>query len=214
MIFRERMCVHAKARPDWPLYALSVPALKLLPISNDDEFDRFCCEIAKDVFGDFSAQRLGRRGQRQGGIDITATNRRGTREAIVIQCKFMSKPDPTSAALFRTLKKELTDDYAAALKHHHFDEFILATTWPNDVNLRQVADALQQKYIKPIVIWFWDVLQVEVNAHPRLKRLFAYGGDATGVTLIDREFVDRIASMPVNSFQFYCGMSHDDLQWN
>ena len=207
------MCVHAKAWPDRPLYAPRVRALNLLPISNDDEFERFCCEVAKDVFGDYSAQRLGRPGQWQGGLDIAASNRRGDLKAIGIQCRFMDKPDPTSKALFRTLKKKLTVDYTAALTHHRFDEFIFATTWPSDVNLRQVADALQQKYLKPIVIWSWDFLQVAVEAHPRLKRLFTYGGDATGVTLIDREFVDRIASVPVNSFQFYCGMSHDDLQW-
>ena len=27
-----------------------------------------------------------------------------------------------------------------------------------------------QQYTKPIVIWSWDVLQVEVNVHPRLQR--------------------------------------------
>ena len=202
--------MHAKARPDRPLYALSVPALNLLPISNYDEFERFCCEIAKDVFGDFSAQRFGRRGQGQGGIDITATNRRGTREAIVIQCKFKGKPDTVE---FSKLKADLTDDYTAALKHHRFDEFIFATTCPRDAKLRNVADAPVQQYTKPIVIWSWDDLQDEVNVHLRLQRLFADGGDATGVTLIDREFVNRIAGIPVNSFQFYCGVSHDDLQW-
>ena len=202
--------MHAKARPDRPLYALSVPALKLLPISNHDEFERFCCEIAKDVFGDFSAQRFGRSGQAQRGVDITATNRRGTREAIVIQCKFKSNPDTVE---FSKLKKDLTDDYTAALKHHHFDEFIFATTCPRDAQLRNVADALVQQYTKPIVLWFWDDLQDKVNVHPRLQRLFADGGDATGVTLIDHGFVTRVASIPVNAFQFYCGMSHDDLQW-
>ena len=205
MIFRARMCVHAKARPDWPLYALSVPTLKLLPISNDEEFDRFCCEIAKDVFGDFSAQRLGRGGQAQGGIDITATNRRGAGEAIVIQCKFKSKPDTVE---FSKLKKNLADDYTAALKHHHFDEFVFATTCPRDAKLQKVAAELTQQYEKRVVVWFWDDLQDKVNVHPRVHRLFADGGDATGATLIDHEFVSRIAGIPVNSFQCYCSLLH------
>ena len=142
MIFRERMCVHAKARPDRPLYALSVPAPKLPPISNDEEFERFCCEIARDVFGDFSAQRFGRSGQAQGGIDITATNRRGACEAIIIQCKFKSKPDTVE---FSKLKADLTDDYTAALKNHHFDEFIFATTCSRDAKLQNVAAELTQQ---------------------------------------------------------------------
>ena len=108
MISRARTCVHAKARPDWPLYALIVPALKLLPISNDDEFERFCCEIAKDVFGDFSAQRLGGRGQRQGGIDITATIRRGAREAIGLQCKFKSKPHTVKFSKLKKISQTIT----------------------------------------------------------------------------------------------------------
>ena len=170
MIFRARMCVHAKARPDRPLYALSVQPLTLLPISNDDEFERFCCEIAKDVFGDFSAQRFGVSGQAQRGIDITATNRRGAGEAIVIQCKFKSKPDTVE---FSKLKKDLTDDYTAALKHHRFDEFIFATTCPHDAKLQKVAAELTQQYEKPALIWFWDDLQDKVNVHPRLQRLFA-----------------------------------------
>ena len=176
------MCVHAKARPDRPLYALSVPALNLLPISNNEEFERFCCEIAKDVFGDFSAQRLGRRGQRQGGIDITATNRRGTREAIVIQCKFKSKPDNVE---FSRLKKDLTDDYTAALKHHRFDEFVFATTCQRDAKLRNVADALVQQYTKPIVLWFWDDIQDKVNVHPRLQRGLANASAYAGGLRLD-----------------------------
>ena len=108
MIFRERMCVHAKAWPDRPLYALSVPALKLIQISNEDEFERFCCEVAKDVFGDFSAQRLGRRGQRQGGLDITATNRRSAREAIGLQCKFKSKPHTVKFSKLKKISQTIT----------------------------------------------------------------------------------------------------------
>ena len=99
------------------------------------------------------------------------------------------------------------------MKHHHFDEFVFATTCPRDAKLQKVAAELTQQCEKRVVAWFWDDLQDKVNVHPRLQRLFADGGDATGVTLIDREFVDRIASIPVNSFQFYCGVSHDDLQW-
>lgn len=60
----------------------------LRPIENDKQFERFCCEIAKDVFGDYAAQCYGRSGQGQGGIDIRATNRRTGGGSIVIQCKY------------------------------------------------------------------------------------------------------------------------------
>ena len=100
-----------------------------------------------------------------------------------------------------------------SVQDHHFDEFIFATTWSRDAKLQKVAAELTQQYEKPIVLWSWDDLQDKVNVHPHPQRLFADGSDATGVALIDQAFLNCVASIPANSLQFNCGLSHDDLQW-
>ena len=51
------------------------------------------------MFGDFSAQRYGRSGQKQVGIDVRATNRRGNGNSIGIQCKFKAKPETVKLSL-------------------------------------------------------------------------------------------------------------------
>ena len=48
----------------------------LKTINNDKEFEELCCLIAQYKYGDFDAQQYGRRGQKQWGVDIRATNKK------------------------------------------------------------------------------------------------------------------------------------------
>src|SRR5580698_2914293 len=99
-----------------------------------------CCDIAKEKYGDFDAQRYGRRGQKQWGVDIIARDRRSTNERIVIQCKFRSHPflfKGRVAARERVfVQSELLAELNAALDKHQFDKFIFAS---NDI-----TDAVMQ----------------------------------------------------------------------
>jgi hypothetical protein len=183
----------------------------LRPIQNDEQFERFCCEVAKDVFGDYAAQRYGRGGQRQGGIDIRATNRRADGGSIVIQCKYKALASiPRMAAIAGELRKEFT----SAMADHKFDEFVFAGTWPRDTMLQDIATELSRTSGKKVLVWSRDELVDYANMHPRLQRLFVQGHASYGVELIDTEFVKDLDTTIVDPFSFYSGLSANHLQWS
>ena len=49
---------------------------RLIPIKNEIDFETLCCDIAKEKYSDYDAQKYGRRGQKQWGIDIKASDRK------------------------------------------------------------------------------------------------------------------------------------------
>ncbi len=167
--------------------------------------------MAKHVFDDFNAHRYGRNGQTQRGIDICANDHRSKRGTIVIQCKFLAKPDTSKAPT--DLIDELKRDYRDALENHSFDEFIFASTFPDSTQLTEAAKALTAQYGKRVNIWSQKDLDDAVKAHPRLQRLFAGVDPISGVTLIDQDFLDNLVSISTNPFQFYAGVRRNHTQW-
>jgi hypothetical protein len=110
---------------------------ELKPILDEDEFERFCCEVAKVVFGDFLASRYGRNGQRQSGIDIRATDFLGKYGRVVIQCKFNEAPSSKAAlaAVGREFETDCITASAELTGDLGFDTFVFAGLWPADVGL-------------------------------------------------------------------------------
>jgi hypothetical protein len=49
---------------------------RLIPIKSNVDFETLCCDIAKEKYGDYEAQKYGRRGQKQWGVDIVASDRK------------------------------------------------------------------------------------------------------------------------------------------
>lgn len=105
---------------------------------NDQDFEALCCAIAKEKYADYNAQQYGRSGQKQWGIDIKATNKKGRQEKIVIQCKYKKDPPKFSGDKAKTERKAVTDEMEAELMqalqspHFEFDVFVYAATIPND----------------------------------------------------------------------------------
>jgi hypothetical protein len=184
---------------------------ELRPIEGADQFERFCCEVAKDVFGDYAAYRYGRNGQAQNGIDIVATNRKAGGGSIVIQCKHKALASMPSVA---AIAAELREDFASAISHHQFDDFVFAGTWLRDKHLQDTAEELSRTSGKRVRIWSRDDLADHVNVHPRLQRLFGQGHADHGIKLIDIEFVENLRLEAADPFSFYSGLAAGDLQWS
>ncbi|MEI6848374.1 MAG: hypothetical protein WCK32_10245 [Chlorobiaceae bacterium] len=188
----------------------SLEPYRIIPIQNDDQFEDFCCEVARNFFGDFAAQRYGRDGQWQGGIDIKATNYRSDRKKVVIQCKYKNDPKnfKQSAA-----KKEIKETLDFAIKSHEFEVFIYASTLERDTILQDYAVYLSSIYKKQVVIWFWNDLKGAVRFYPRLQRIYAEGSFNSGVQLLQPDFLKSLESRQADPFHFYTAKVYGDQQW-
>ena len=65
--------------------------LRLAPIADDDRFEDLCCELWRREWKDPSAQRHGRSGQAQQGVDIFGRPNDGP-DFDGIQCKAVANP--------------------------------------------------------------------------------------------------------------------------
>jgi hypothetical protein len=190
---------------------------RIIPIQNSDQFEDFCCEVARVRFGDFAAQRYGRSGQKQSGIDINATNReitatnsKGGSQKVVIQCKY--KKDPKNFASADAIR-EIEQDLKASVASHQFDVFIYASTLERSTKLKDMADVLALTYKKEIQIWFWDDLEQAVRIHPRLQRMYAEGSISSGVQLLHPDFLKSLENRQADPFHFYTAKVDGDWQW-
>ena len=190
---------------------------RIIPIQSSDQFEDFCCEVARDWFGDFAAQRYGRSGQKQGGIDINATNRlitaannKGGAQKVVVQCKY--KKDPKNYGSADAIR-EIEHDLQSAIASHQFDVFIYASTLERRTELKDKADEFTIQYNKEVQIWFWDDLEQAVRIHPRLQRMYAEGSISTGVQLLHPDILKSLESRQADPLHFYTAKVDGDWQW-
>jgi hypothetical protein len=194
---------------------LIMDACELIPIEHDKEFEELCCEVARDVFGDFSAHLYGRNGQDQGGIDIQSVNlKHEPAQKVVIQCKFY---DPRKTHQGRVCS-ELEKDFCSAIEaekneRFSFDVFVFAISLERDTRLNDKASSLENQYDKGVVVWCWDDLRNSVSAHPRLQRLFARGVNGSGVRFLGKNFIESLTSRELDPLRFFTARHSDDCQW-
>ncbi len=161
--------------------------------SNDQDFEALCCSIAKEKYADYNAQQYGRSGQKQWGIDIKATNKKGKQEKVVIQCKYQKDPIKFSGSNAenerKRIKKEMEDELEQARQSpfFDFDVFIYAATIPSDTHIEDFAKTLETKYQKEIIVWTITTIEQDINFHPRLKRLYTQSSNTFEVELIDKD---------------------------
>jgi hypothetical protein len=190
---------------------------------NEIVFETLCCDIAKEKFGDYHAQKFGRRGQAQGGIDIKAIDRnKQEQQHIVIQCKFRANPflfQGAKAEGERTkVQTELLSELETALKVHQFHQFIYACCDAPDGPLQQFAEALSLEKGVEIVIWCKETIESDIKLYPRLTRLYTFTGEKSGVESIDHAFITQLqfqhtADAP-DVFRFYSGNPMRHTQWH
>lgn len=141
-----------------------------LPIpANWQDFESLCHQLWKEVWCDPNAQRHGRSGQAQSGVDIYGRPVYRTSYAGV-QCK--DKDGRLGSTLTETqLLKECADAKAFTPQ---LQAFTLATTAPSDQAIQAVARNLNAKSTFPfdVHVWSWDEIEAEVACRPTLVNAF------------------------------------------
>lgn len=146
-------------------------AVDIFPPNYWQDFEKLTQDIAKIKWKDDYAERHGREGQAQGGIDVYGYNYVAN-EHTGIQCKkraFKSKPSHESPS--NTLTKSEIDQELANLRgsKHQLDRFIIATSGPRDAHLQNhVAKLNQASDDLKVAIMFWDDYVDFLNDYPEL----------------------------------------------
>ena len=145
-----------------------VPAIEveIAPPVNWQDFERLTLDIAKVQWKDDYAERHGRQGQAQAGVDVYGFNHT-SRESIGIQCKKKNQSEVPSKRL--TTAEIDTEVEAAKMFSPGLDRFIIATTGPRDANLQAHTRELNQSNLPfKVSLMFWEDYQESLNNHTEL----------------------------------------------
>jgi hypothetical protein len=137
-----------------------------LPIpKNWQDFEQLCHALWKEIWGDPNAQRNGRAGQAQAGVDIFGQPMYLHRLSGV-QCK--DKDSRLGSSL--SASELVAECKKAANFVPAIGDFTMATTAPRDESIQQEARMLTAKRQFPfdVYVWSWDDIEQEIRPRPKL----------------------------------------------
>ncbi len=139
--------------------------LRLQIPKNWQDFEAICHKLWREFWGDPNAQRNGRNGQAQNGVDVYG---KPTYQGAYagVQCK--DKDGRLGQSL---TQKELLEECQKATQFHPgIRTFSMATTAPRDEGIQEVARNLTQeaKFPFSVYVWSWDDIESEIIYRPSL----------------------------------------------
>ena len=143
--------------------------LNLQSPANWEDFEKLCFHLWRDLWGDSSAHRHGRQGQRQNGVDIYGTARYEN-HITGIQCKGRNKNYGKQLTT-----KEIDAECEKARRFSpELGTFIIATTSPRDTLIQEYCLNLSAEriYDFKVDIWSWDDIVDEIQSRPDLMNTF------------------------------------------
>mgnify|MGYP003819776917 CR=1 FL=1 len=154
---------------------------------NWQDFEKLCRDLWSKIWNDKNAQRHGRTGQPQHGVDIYGQIN-GEGEWHGIQCKgkdcFNGK-NVTEDELLSEVEK--AKNFTPYLK-----TFTLATTAQSDVLIqkkaREITENNQLKSLFSVHVWSWSDISQQLSQHPDLINVY-YPGQGTDLKKIHEELV-------------------------
>jgi tetratricopeptide (TPR) repeat protein len=136
------------------------------PPNDSTAFESLCLDLWKDIWQDSDAQKNGRRGQRQDGVDIFG-HENGS--VVGVQCK-----QKDGRLWAKVTPDELETEVSTARRFKpKLARFILATTAARDTAVQQRANQLTEQHKKAglftVAVWAWEDIWHELY---RRKWLF------------------------------------------
>ena len=129
--------------------------LQVPPPKNWQDFETICWDLWRKIWHDPTAQKNGRQGQHQHGVDIYGRPDKGKLWAGV-QCK--GKDNYTNQ---KVTEEELREEVEKALKFDSpLSEFTIATTAPRDSNIQKLARLITDDHLDrglfSVTVFFWE----------------------------------------------------------
>jgi hypothetical protein len=165
-----------------------------IPIpQSPDEFENICLDYIKLTNSNSYAQRYGRQGQNQHGIDIYVGN-----FEILVQCKRYYVSSVTNAfQKANDLKQQICADYCTAKKHFpNCQLFIAMTTFDKDTGIQDYVANIGTD----IRVLFWDTIEDFLCANPQILAKYypTFIGNTNAQNSIDIGMLNNMLSIPNN----------------
>ena len=140
--------------------------VEIAPPTTWQDFERLTLDYARRAWKDDYAERHGRQGQAQAGVDVFGLNRSAFEET-GIQCK---KKQNSGTPSKRLTIGEIDAEVSAAKGFlPKLGRFVIATTGPRDANLQAHVRALNSKAPPfKVSLMFWEDYQDFLNDHTDL----------------------------------------------
>lgn len=159
--------------------------------ANEQAFERASIVLWRGLLNDPSAQRNGRRGQRQNGVDIFGIRDGDVDWQVGIQCKLKSEGHALS-------EDEVRDEVRTALTFKPpLKEYYVITTAPDDVAMQELARAITKELAADgktmrVFVWGWNTLEERISEDSAARKAF----DPT-YTLFSEEILAETKSITV-----------------
>lgn len=150
--------------------------LELPPPGNWQDFERLTLDLCRKIWTNDYAERHGRAGQAQAGVDVYGHNRVAG-EFTGVQCKKRSSIQgdidrPSPVLTTADIDKEID---AASRFSPALGRFIIATTAPRDATLQEHArkwDSDHEGVPFRLTLWFWDDYVERLNNNMNLLAIY------------------------------------------
>ncbi|MDQ3816446.1 MAG: hypothetical protein M3362_01995 [Acidobacteriota bacterium] len=144
--------------------------VEIPPPANWQDFELLTLDMCRQRWKDDYAERNGREGQAQSGVDVFGYNY-SANERTGVQCKKRKmKLNGVSAPSNSLTTKEVKEEIRAAKTFSpKLDRFIIATTAPRDVILQEHVRKINSAGAKlKVSLWFWDDFVEYLNSNESL----------------------------------------------
>jgi hypothetical protein len=178
----------------------------------DKGFEDLCCLIAQEKYRDPDAQKYGRRGQEQFGVDILTFDRTlyltdnlptSPPLKVVIQCKFKEEPHRFTVA---KAKKEIQDELESAFKGQQaFSRFVYASNIKNDTQLQDFAEKLSSQRGIDVIVWSITDIKLAIEASEKLSKIYTVSNTPSNTHIHHYgqiEIQQKLNTPPVNPTVF------------
>ena len=137
---------------------------------NWQDFEKLCCDLWREIWRYKNAQKNGRGGQSQHGVDISGQPNQN-KEWAGVQCK--GKNDYKNKTL--TIK-EINSEVEKAIKFKpKLSEFIIATSGEKDVKIEELARRITNKHQKiglfSVHVFAWEDIKNYLDFYPEVKKV-------------------------------------------
>jgi tetratricopeptide (TPR) repeat protein len=158
---------------------LSIEQLQLLPPSRWEDLENLIKDLFRAEWHDFHAQRHGRQGQAQQGVDVFGRPS-AQPEWAGVQCK-----NKNLHILARLTVRELRDEVRRAKSFQPpLRQFIIATTAPRDARLQQEARKITDRHSRSgefsVHVYGWDDIVELLGKHDQVAMCYYGGSLGTG----------------------------------